>query len=97
MKKLLQLIVVLFISACNSGAELSGTYVPIDNDKYAFTFKPNKIIEFSNLNEKLKVTTYEQKDNKITFKFEGGLPGEFVINKDGSLILYGVDKYIKKN
>lgn len=103
MKYLVTFSFVALLAACTPKAQigspsvLDGTYTEVDSEQNSFVFKPNNTIETINkYSKKLKVTTYKIEGKKISFQFDGGIPGEMTMNDDGTLSLYGSTKYTKR-
>lgn len=99
MKTLLILTLILLLSACGSknegthtSGQIDGTYTSADKGTYTFT-PDGKVstVVFG----KVKETNYEVVGDQIKVLFDGGIPFVFIVNKDGSLLLNGVQKYTK--
>jgi hypothetical protein len=94
MKKFFILFLFFLLSACTT--KVDGTYTSINtsSNKSSYTFSKNGKVSSIIFGVK-KETSYQIDGNEIKFRFDGGLPRLFILEKDGTIDAGTYGKYIK--
>lgn len=96
MKTIFILLFSLFLAACGNDSGVNGTYYQPRQPASTVTFQDNKtLVMFASVTKKTSIFNYEKKGNVISFDTNLGT-WTFKQLDDGSLMLNGVEQYIKK-